>query len=311
MSEQLRALIYKRITDLSVYSPFSFLKDKDAEVISGETLINPLLSDIDEGYCKVEEIVINKKTHYFIYRNLKWDSDHFKFSINRIELILFDHQDPDVLNKALKVFTGTVIKPGEYFFTNVPCEEIVVIQALANTSFRLVETRLNYYLSDLAYYESQRFPVRKADHSDIMVLKNIAVKMRNKYDRVHADPAFTSKEADNYLGTFIEESVKGFADMVLVPDIKGIEPFGFLAANNSKKVLGRNIAKLVLAAVDNSQFKDWLFKLLSEVIYELKEQSADYLTTITQASNRKAIRTWEKAGFKLGCTTHIFSCGGR
>jgi dTDP-4-amino-4,6-dideoxy-D-galactose acyltransferase len=311
MSEQFRALLYKRKTELSVYSPFTFLKEKDAGSISEETIINPLLRDINEGFCKVEEIVINKKTHYFVFKNLKWDSDHFKFSINRIELILFDHHDPMLLNKALKVVTTSIIKPCEYFFITVPCEELVLIQALAGTCFRLVETRLNYFLSDLAGYEAQRFQVREANYDDIMILKNIAVKMRNKYDRVHADPAFTTKEADNYLGIFIEESVKGFADTVLVPYIKGIEPFGFLAANNPKKVLGKNIAKLVLAAVDNSQYKDWLSKLLSEVIYKLKEQSADYLTTITQASNRKAIRIWEKAGFKLGFTTHIFSCGGR
>jgi len=311
MSVQLRTLLYKRINELSVYSPFSFLQEKDPEVISGETVIKPLLHDINEGLYRVEAIVINKETHYFIFKNLKWDSDYFKFSINRIELILFNHQDPMVLNKALTVFTNTFIKPGEYFFITVPCEEIVLIQALANTRFRLVETRLNYYLSGLENYEAQRFQVRKAVQADIIILKNIAVRMRNKYDRVHADPAFTSEEADTYLGTFVEESVKGFADMVLIPDMKGIEPFGFLAVNNPKKVMGKNIAKLVLAAVDNSQYKDWLFKLLSEVIYELKEQSTDFLTTITQASNRRAIRTWEKAGFKMGCTTHVFSCGGR
>ena len=99
--------------------------------------------------------------------------------------------------------------------------------------------------------------------------------------------------------------------MVLVPDVAGEKPFGFLAANNPKPVLGHNIAKLVLAAVDNSKQKGWLFHLLSGVIYELKGQRTDILTTITQASNKPAIRIWEKAGFRLGFVTHVYSYSGQ
>ena len=190
---------------------------------------------------------------------------------------------------------------------NIPCEDIVLVQAVSDTGFRLVETRLNYYLSDIKDFKSAQYPVRKANEEDIRILKKIAIRMRNKYDRVHADPSFKTEKADSYMGTFIEESIKGFADMVFIPDIAGVEPFGFLAANNPQKVMGLKIARLVLAAVDNSNYKGWLFRLLSEVIYELKNKSTDYLTTITQASNRPAIRTWEKAGFKLGFTTHIYS----
>ena len=171
--------------------------------------------------------------------------------------------------------------------------------------------RLHYHFSGFHAAEPSLLPVRRAGIKDIPALRDVAKRMRNIYDRVHADPAFTAEEGDAYLGTFIEESVKGFADMVLVPDVTGEKPFGFLAANNPRLVLGHNIAKLVLAAVDNSVHKGWLYHLLTGVIFELKGQKTDILTTITQASNLPAIHTWEKAGFKLGFVTHVYSFSRR
>jgi ribosomal protein S18 acetylase RimI-like enzyme len=43
------------------------------------------------------------------------------------------------------------------------------------------------------------------------------------------------------------------------------------------------------------------------MINRLKNKNADFLTTITQAANIPAIRTWEKAGFKLYKVTNLYS----
>ncbi len=292
---------------LFIYSPYSFLFKKDKRDLTRKTFIEPLINEINNGLCKVVKIREGGNDHFFYYKNLLWDSQYFNFSINRIELILYNHNELKVLSKAINGFLNDIVKPQEYYFINVPCEETRLIQALSLTGFSLVETRLNYYLGNLKDFKAPRHNVRKATKEDIPILKRIAEQNRNPFDRVHADPAFIKRKADEYLGTFIEESVKGFADMVIIPNILGIDPFGFLAVNKPKDVLGEKIAKLVLAAVDNTIYKGWLFKLLTEAIYKMIDYSTDYLTTITQASNRSAIRTWEKAGFKLGFTTHIYS----
>lgn len=307
MAIYLKEMLSAKGSELKFYSPYSFLREFNSVTLVDETVIKPLLQDISKGLCEVEEVIEKGQKHYFIFKNLKWDSEYFNFSVNKLDLILFDHNQVNILNGAIQAFIQRVIKSKEYFFFNIPCEETFLIQAISQTGFKLVETRLNYFLPDIQHFESPRQKVRKASIDDIAILKSIAINMRNVYDRVHADPAFSPEVADAYLGTFVEESVKGFSDVVIIPDIPGVEPFGFLAANYPQKILEKNIAKLVLAAVDNSLHKGWLFKLLSEVIYELKEYSTDYLTTITQASNRPAIHTWEKAGFKLGYITHIYS----
>lgn len=292
---------------LSYYSPFSFLHKADGRELIRKTFADPLKREITGEKSAVSVIEIEGKRTFFVWKILPWDSSYFKRRILRIDLILADHDSKEALGKAVSRFTGEVAGDGDYIFVNIPCEDMNLIQGLSQTAFRLVETRLNYYFTSFDEAVIPPVPVRRAVTSDIPALKNVAMRMRNIHDRVHSDPAFETAEADAYLGTFIEESVKGFADMVIVPDLPGREPFGFLAANNPENVLSYRIAKLVLAAVDSRDHKGWLYHLLSGVIQELKKQNTDILTTITQASNRPAIRTWEKAGFRLGFVTHVYS----
>lgn len=300
-----------KASELLCYSPFSFLQTVGDDILTRETFIDPLKKDVSEGACKISFVEVDGSRHYFVWKELSWDSEYFKRRVIRLDLVLFDHRRADIAGRAVSRFIDDTIHNHDYIFINVPCEDLLLLQGLSGTGFRLVETRLNYYFSGFEMAEPSLMPVRRAGVEDIPALRDVAMHMRNRYDRVHADPAFSAEEADAYLGTFIEESVKGFADMVLVPDVDGEKPFGFLAADYPKPVMGLNIAKLVLAAVDNSKQKGWLHHLLSGVIYELKGQNADILTTVTQASNKPAIRCWEKAGFRLGFVTHVYSYSGQ
>jgi dTDP-4-amino-4,6-dideoxy-D-galactose acyltransferase len=293
---------------LFIYSPFPFIKNVSPSEIFEFTIIKPFFDDCKKGRIEIRKVTESGFDHYFFIRYLKWDTNYFGYPTYRIELIIYDHRDTYVLNKALNALL-TVYENIEkvYILINIPAEDLLLIQAIGSTKFKLIETRLNYYLSDLRNQKDEIYKVRDATIEDIESMKNVAMIMRNQYDRVHADPAFSSKQADEYIGKFVEESVKGFADIVLVPDIANTPAFGFLAGKNPVNILGNNISKLVIAAVDNSNYKGWLFILLSAMILRMKQNGSDYLTTITQASNRPAIRTWEKAGFRLGFTTHLFS----
>ena len=295
---------------LVYYSPFSFLNNADREELCRETFIDPLKNDVSEDRSIITRIDIGGRHTYFAWKVLPWDSEYFKRKVIRMELILPDHDSADSVGRAVNRFITDIPGDNAYVVTTIPCEDLKVIQGLSRTSMRLVETRLNYYFNAFKEAGPPEMPVRRAVMKDIPALREVAVKMRNRFDRVHADPAFSDDMADAYLGTFTEESVRGFADIVMVPDLPGTEPFGFLAANLPEKVSGLRIAKLVLAAVDNSEHKGWLSHLLDGVISELRENHTDILTTITQASNRPAIRTWEKAGFRLGFVTHVYSYSG-
>ncbi len=300
-------LLERKEADMGHYSPYSFLRDTEPGRLCRETFIDPLRADINRGKLSVTLHDNEVGRTWIVWREPAWDSDYFRRKIIKIELIMADHDDAAVAGSAIKRFAEGIADDGGYISVTIPCEDLFLVRVMSHTGFRLVETRLNYYFESFDTATAPADPVRWAERKDIPALKDVAIRMRNRFDRVHADPAFSSEIADAYLGTFIEESVKGFADIIMVPDISGVKPFGFLAADFPVEVMGHRIARLVLAAVDNSEYRGWLSKLLTAVIYQLKMKGTDILTTITQASNRPAIRTWEKAGFRLGYVTHVYT----
>ena len=302
--EDLRS--YKR--RLSLFNSFSFIRSFDVGLFFDNAILEPAFNNINSENCHIDELVIENHRHLFVVNELEWDSNYFGFPCFSINLILFKHEDYKILRAALNLFAKTKIPPNAYFTINVPCEDITLIQALSCTQFNLVETRVNYFLKLEGKYEPcSNGRIEKADFKDIPYLRSVAMRMRNKFDRVHADPAFSEEEADQYLAKFAEESVKGFADFVLkIIDDKG-QPFGFLAANFPREIYGFHVAKFVLAAVDNSIQKGRANDLVTEMIYRLQLKNADYITTITQAANVPAVRVWERAGFKLFKASNLYS----
>lgn len=303
----MKNLLLKKQSSLINYSPYRFIKELSNEYLITKTVIEPLLNDLKDENVKVIEIYEGKFAHFFILKKLSWDSAYFGFENYKILNVLYDHNDINVLIKVIKSFRNDYCNISKaYYFIDIPSEETLLQQAFTGNSFRLVESRLNYYYDGVKDYEgSSRFKTRLAYENDAEYLKEVAMKMRNNFDRVHADALIDSAIADSYIGQFAFNSVMGFADFVLVPDIAKKPPIGFLALNKPSNVDKFKVSKLVLAAIDNSTEKGWLFKLLSEAIYLLQDYKVDYLTTITQTSNAPAFKTWEKFGFKLGFVTNI------
>lgn len=300
-------LVEKNSRKLFFHHPYRFLKElKDND-------INAYWKN------KIDKISNNKKSFFHEYANgdgravfmvdhLDWDSNYFGMSCYKVEPVLHDFTDSRHLHSAMSSLCNKLDHMEEsYFFTDIPSEDIEVLKSLHHTPFRMVETRLNYILTRFDFSEDPIYPCRQAQVSDISKLYNVSKSCINPYDRVHADDTFSNEQADEYLGVFIKNSVEGFADYVLVPDLQGIEPFGFLAGNKPVNVGDSKVSKLVLSACDSSVQRGWMYKLTVEMARRIKEDGATHLTTITQSANIGAIRTWEKAGFDYGFCSHIFS----
>lgn len=292
---------------LFFYSPYRIVRGLDPLKLTYDTVVKPIQDELNDG--KAHEIIIEIKgyKHFVIIKELEWDSQNLGFKCIKIVNVLFDHSNIDILIKAVALFIERNIKLSKaYYFLDLPSEDLLLTQAFTNNGFRLVESRLNYYYQNISNYScSERYPVRFANKKDAIDLKSIAIKMRNPYDRLHADLKIDNSLADKYIGVFANNSALGFADYVLVPETNNEPPFGFLAFNKPISYSEVNISKLVLAAIDNTNHKGWLLKLLSEAVIFLKENDVEFLTTITQTSNIAAFRTWEKFGFKLGFNSNI------
>lgn len=299
-------LLYKE--RLHLYNNYSFIRDVDKEILFCNAVLEPAFINSNHESSNVVEVLLQNQNHLIVVKKMLWETEYFGFPCFSIEYILFKHCDFKILRDVINLFIASNLPSNSYVTINVPSEDILLTQALSSTNFTLIETRLNYYLKLNPSSKPNNTNISIAvNPTDIPYLRTVAMKMRNKFDRVHADPAFNDEVADLYLAKFAEESVKGFADLVLkVIDEKGI-PFGFLAGNYPLNISGFNVAKLVLAAIDGSIQRGRLNDLLSEMIYQLKLKNTDYLTTITQAGNQPAIKVWEKADFSLFKITHLYS----
>jgi dTDP-4-amino-4,6-dideoxy-D-galactose acyltransferase len=243
---------------------------------------------------------------------LEWDSTFFKIETYKLINVLFDTNSLEILSKGVELFLNQIKrdKP-QYVFIEMPSEDTLLIQALNTARFKLIETRLTYFNDKvLEYNYPERYKVRKAKVDDIDNLMAIASTMRNNFDRFHADKTFDLQIADSFLSKYVEEAIKGFCDIVIVPNEEGINSDSFLTANffeNLWALLDKNISKMVLSAVSSQTNKGWYIKLISEMMYIMKEKGVEFVYLNTQSTNRQVFRTWEKLGFKLGSTTHILS----
>ncbi|MBP9185572.1 MAG: hypothetical protein KBE91_07515 [Bacteroidia bacterium] len=299
-------LLDARADKLLFYSPYNFIRD-----ISIDKQLNLLVyPSLKDSKALTYEVTLNNQNHVFVYEHLSWDSDYFNLNTYKLKGVLFSDHNIDQLTEAIKQFRNEALPIGSYVFLEIPSEDILLLQALGRAGFQLVETRLTYFRGNLNDFNEPRYPVRKATISDIDNLKLVACQMRNDYDRFHADPIFNQEIADNFLATYIEQSLKGFADIVLTSNEDQIPSDSFLTAKYLKSdwdILGTKVSKMVLSAVSNKTNKGWYKKLISEMTYHLREQGAEYIFLNTQSTNRAVFYTWEKLGYKLGATTHILS----
>lgn len=305
----LENLLQKNKDALIYFSPYRFIRKLDPQFLVDTTVIKPLMNSLEGGTVEMINIAIENKNHYFLVQKLIWDTDHFGFANYKIQNVLYDHSSYTLLSKAVDSFIREFCtEANAYYYLDLPHEAVLIIQAFTANGFRMVENRMNLYYDKVQEYcADERYSIRKASGTDdAELLQKVAMEMRNPYDRFHADALVEEYVADKYIGQFAYNSVMGFADFVLVPDLPDIPPFGFLTSNKPEKVGPYHVSALGLAAIDNrNNERGWLYKLQSEMMYLLKENDVDYLTTITQTSNAPAFKTWEKFGFKLGFFTGI------
>lgn len=250
-----------------------------------------------------------------LVRCLEWDSNYFHLPVYRLEFAEWDEglENPvKALAQTLKDFRTELSRRHDsyYLFSEIPAEDIVLLQAMGQAEIRLIETRLTYFLDDLGKFNSPfRCNVRMASAADVPYLRKIAMEARNRYDRYHADPFFTRSVADNYLGTFAENSVLGFADVVMVPADGADDPGAFFTAKvtpGKDSPVGLKLAHIVLVAVGTER-RGWHLRLLAEMTHFFKESGVDIASMTTQSTNRPVIRNCEKLGYRYGRCSHLFA----
>jgi dTDP-4-amino-4,6-dideoxy-D-galactose acyltransferase len=310
MAPGIEGLLDFRKSQLVYYSPYVFAKEVSLAEQYEEVLAPKISQYGTEGSKLSWEVSIQGENFVFLYEYLPWDSHYFSRTCYRLFTVLYRHENAPALIEAIQAFRKELLGEGNCYCTvEIPAEDIFLIQCLNVAGFKMVETRLHYYKTDLQNFAGERFAVRTASPEDIPVLSKVAATCRNSFDRLHADYAFSDQEADKYLATYAASAVNGYCDQVLVPDQKGLPVSSFIAINLTTAVFSKEtltFAKIGLAAVGEEN-RGWLVKLLSEAIRFARDNRADYIIYPTQATNKAAIRTCEKLNFQFGQAYHLLA----
>jgi dTDP-4-amino-4,6-dideoxy-D-galactose acyltransferase len=303
-------MLEARKKELYFYSPYNFVRAFDYEAQLENCVYSVIRDFHTQKNNRIIEIDVKGHKHEFLISFLPWDTNYFNINTYKLLYALYQHRDLKILTEAVQLFMKELFKEKVYCFIEIPSEDIQLIQALGSCGYQLIETRLTYFRGNLFSYNHQRYPVRKADEEDALNLMRVAREMRNDFDRFHADDIFDKQIADEFLATYIEQSLRGFSDVVLTPNEPGLSSDSFLTAKYLKSEWDTNkikISKMVLSAVSSKENKGWYKKLISEMTYHLRDEGAEYIFMNTQSTNRAVLHTWGQLGYKVGCTRHVLS----
>jgi dTDP-4-amino-4,6-dideoxy-D-galactose acyltransferase len=301
------------------HSPLAFLHEH------GPALVEHLDVALARGVANGEIQVTGTDARWY-WRELEWDSHYFGSKVIRLEQAAWEPSMVDADARLASVLRDLLKAAREshaqhYVFAELPASDLVLLRALGEAGFRLVETRLTYFLADAsAFTWPERYPVRLAHDGDAPSLGRVASESRNPFDRYHADPFFGDHIADRYLATYAEACVTGLADFVLVPDPHdGAAPGAFFAVTctapprcpfgwDHRCPIQIGVGRILLVAVGPTR-TGWHLRLLVETTRLLAEQAVQVVSMTTQATNGAVIRNCEKLGFRLGRVTHVLANG--
>lgn len=305
-------LLIERASALKFYSPYNFLRhivaDEQQQELFGSGKLAHFIAD--SFYNKV----FTHDAGQLLYTELPWDSNFFSTPSYRLQTGLFEIESSlEDRIMAVKLFEKQLANKGAYYcFSEVPCEDTMLLQTLTASGWRLVETRLHYYRDNLASFDETRYPVRLARLDEEAHIGQISANARNEYDRFHADPWFGAERADAFLARYASAAVQGYCDAVLVPNEPNLPVDSFLAISDLQSdatALRVGLSRVVLTAV-GPQNRGWHLRLVSETVHRARERGAQVVLMTTQATNRAVFRTCEKLGFKLGGSGHVLACFG-
>ncbi|UPL49829.1 hypothetical protein [Hymenobacter sublimis] len=313
MGPQVRVdLIAARADKLFFYSPYNFLRKLDVDTqqrLFGTGLAEQYATDASHRIFEFEHQGV---TVQFLYAYLAWDSAFFKAEIYKVFTALFTNTvSAAVLAVAGHAFRQHLRQQGAaYCFAELPAEDTRVAQALGDTGWRLIETRLLFFHDEVASFNQPRYPVRVARPEEAAAIGQISAAARNEYDRFHADRWFGDELGDQFLARYASASVEGYCDAVLVPNEAGLPLDSFLAISDLQahgQQLNTGLSRVVLTAVGPSN-RGWHLKLVSETVQRARQKEVEYVLMTTQVTNRAVFRTSEKLGFKLGGSSCVLAC---
>jgi len=224
-----------------------------------------------------------------------WDSQFFGLSIARAVPSRLDEPTREaVLGWCRSHGTDCL------YFLGAP-DDTATIQQLDAGGFQLVGVRVTLARPAGSGRGDVRGHVRQAAADDIPALRDIA-SSAHRDTRFHADSGFDAARSDELYATWIENSVRGWADQVLVAE-RDEAPVGYVtlhaeAPDDPTGSAGRT-ARIGLFAVHEQYRSQGIGRdLLRSAADALASAGVTGTSVVTAGRNIAALRLYKSEGFK-------------
>ena len=225
---------------------------------------------------------------------LPWDSGFFGLSIARAIPSRLDAPTRDAMLDWCRSHGTDCL-----YFLGAP-DDSATIQQLDAGGFQLVSVRVTLARPAGSGHGDVRGQVRQAVAGDIPALRGIAMSA-HRDTRFHADSHFDAARSDELYATWIENSVRGYADQVLVAE-RDDTPVGYVtlhveAPNGATGPAGRT-ARIGLFAVHEQYRGQGIGRdLLRTAAQALASAGVTGTSVVTAGRNVAALRLYTSEGF--------------
>jgi dTDP-4-amino-4,6-dideoxy-D-galactose acyltransferase len=224
-------------------------------------------------------------------RFLAWDSEFFGLRIARCE------RSPRDAGELARVVTWCREQSIECVYALTPADDLAGVRVLEHGEFRLVDVRMTYEArierDDASSMRFSRREIRVARESDVSALRAIASESHTD-SRFYADGRFDRARCAELYATWIEKSVRGWADVVLVAEHRA-NVAGYITCHARDS--GRGEIGLVGVA-SPAQGQGLGRALVESALRWFAEHGVERASVVTQARNVAAQRLYQSSGFR-------------
>jgi dTDP-4-amino-4,6-dideoxy-D-galactose acyltransferase len=295
-------MTYRHPDRTSFYHPYNFL-------IPSPHAEDLFFKGIDQSLVKNNATRISDDHgNSLIFELLDWDTEFFGKPIYKIHFLKLVPNSSithinELVKKLLSSLPGDSEKP--YLYIEIPSEDLEILEAISQSGWKMIETRLTYYHPDTSLFETEILNrTRLANHEDIDDLRKAAIETRNHFDRFHSDSHFSDAEVDRFMGVFIENSVNGREDYVVVP--KHGPANAFFAGSKVEIDQNISVGRMTLSAVA-AERKGWHRDVTQALCCYFQQDNIQTAVMTTQSTNRAVLANLAKLNFRFGRASHIYS----
>lgn len=214
---------------------------------------------------------------------LPWDSRFFGVTIGRL-------QDPAPADVTAAV--GWARAEGvRCLYALVDATRTPALRALEDEGFRLTDVRLTLDRAAAGMAEAAHGTIRPARAADAAALEALA-RVSHRNTRFYEDGRFDRARCDDLYATWIRRALDAPDTSVIVPDVDG-RAAGYLTVEKGPE------ARIGLVAVaPEHQGRGFGDALLAEAVRVAQAHGSERLSVVTQGRNSRAVRFYERGGFR-------------